>query len=456
MAGQKAAGMQWAALNLGTDPCVKNNPSVWDLRRSQYKSVGIPAGPWMHCHSIADIKFLISVGEQWNAPFIGCNIEDVVTDKLSLQEVGGYLLDFWVNKYQKPVHMPTLPWVQNGQGWQYVDFCYLALEMFPEVPGQEPYLQGWQRCIDHAFEEGAKKVTLLFSTQSPRSVYPNVAHCLYTADNVGVWNEWKDSVPQPIPTGGEVVAAPKLKRPLYGPDHPNGPSKGRDVKDFVKRTLNRLPAQLPVGGDFFPKPPGGFNDTYNAKTVEAVAVVQQYNDITPATGNMGQATLDALWQYADAYSKWVYRLYIPPKPKPLVPALGPLIPGGPSLLNCRLTHQTDGIPHYPAIDAGWIVGLDALAVEDMVVTRASSANVGDACFTKGKSGIEYWYGHLDICPPVGTSLRLGAKVGDIHVHPNGAHVHLGVNAQALTGGKDLQYGYGLDVPTVGEQLRQAA
>jgi peptidoglycan hydrolase-like protein with peptidoglycan-binding domain len=108
----------------------------------------------------------------------------------------------------------------------------------------------------------------------------------------------------------------KLKRPLYGPQDPRGPSRGRDVKDFVKRTLHRLPAQVPVGDRFFPKPPGGFDDVYNAKTVQAVKVVQQFNDIE-ATGNMGQATFDALWQYADAYSKWVYGTWTAPKPKPI-------------------------------------------------------------------------------------------------------------------------------------------
>lgn len=110
-----------------------------------------------------------------------------------------------------------------------------------------------------------------------------------------------------------------LKRPLYGPEDPRGPSRGRDVRDFVKRTLHRLPAQLPVGENFFPKPPGGFDDVYNRKTAEAISVVQRFNDITPATGNMGQATLDALWQYADAYSKWVYRTWTAPEPKPIPP-----------------------------------------------------------------------------------------------------------------------------------------
>lgn len=110
---------------------------------------------------------------------------------------------------------------------------------------------------------------------------------------------------------------PTLRRPLFGPADPRGPSRGRDVRDFVKRTLNRLSAQIPVGENFFVKPPGGFDDVYNEKTAEAVATVQRFNDITPATGNMGQATLDALWQYADSYAKWVYRTWSAPKPKPL-------------------------------------------------------------------------------------------------------------------------------------------
>ena len=169
---------------------------------------------------MADIEFLIQTGIAWNSPFIGCNLEDVVADKLSLQEVGGYLLDFWVNPrspYFGFVHLPTLPWVQNEQGWQHVSFAYFALEMFPEVDPR--YLADWQRCIDHAFNEGAQKVTLLYSTQSPRSVYPNVAHCLYTADNVTVWPEWKDSVAQVIP---------KPEAPDVKPLPPNAKKEFRD------------------------------------------------------------------------------------------------------------------------------------------------------------------------------------------------------------------------------------
>jgi hypothetical protein len=179
----------------------------------------------MHCRSIADIEWLISIAESWKSDLIGCNIEDVVSDKLSLQEVGGVLLDFWVNKYSKPVHMATLPWVQNEQGWQHVAFCTIALEMFPlEGQGQQ-YLDQWEKCIDHAFDEGCKKVTLLFSTTSPRSKYPNVAHCLYTADNVTDWTAWKDSVPQPIPKPEEDIPMP-VPDPWYLKPYKKGTAVG--------------------------------------------------------------------------------------------------------------------------------------------------------------------------------------------------------------------------------------
>lgn len=139
---------------------------------------------------------------------------------------------------------------------------------------------------------------------------------------------------------------------------------------------------------------------------------------------------------------------------PGVPNLGPVVLGGTKLLSLVLTHNTDGIPHYPAIDLGWKVGRDVLAVEDMVVTRPSSANIGDAFYASGSSTIEYWYGHLIVAPAVGRRFRRGEKVGDIAQHPNGPHVHFAMDARPLIG-HDLVYGYGPGIPTVGAQLAKA-
>jgi hypothetical protein len=106
-----------------------------------------------------------------------------------------------------------------------------------------------------------------------------------------------------------------LKRPLFGPHDPRGPSRGRDVRDFVKRSLNR------VETNFFPKPAAGWDDVYNMRVVRAVKILQAANDIE-TTGNMGAETFDLLWrEYADAYAKWVYRAWTAPKPKPLPPEL---------------------------------------------------------------------------------------------------------------------------------------
>lgn len=107
----------------------------------------------------------------------------------------------------------------------------------------------------------------------------------------------------------------KLKRPLYGPDHPKGPTAGRDVRDFVKRTLYRMPAALPVGEDFFPRPDAGFDLVYNRKTVAAINFIRGYED-RPQHRPFGQDDLDALWPHADDFSRWVYRRWNEPQPRP--------------------------------------------------------------------------------------------------------------------------------------------
>lgn len=105
---------------------------------------------------------------------------------------------------------------------------------------------------------------------------------------------------------------PTLRRPLFGPDDPRGPSRGPDVL-VVKRALAKVEAE------FFPKPAGGYDDVYNRRCADAVKTFQRIEDISPATGNLGQRTLDALWPYVDAYGRWRYRTFLVPKPAPPPP-----------------------------------------------------------------------------------------------------------------------------------------
>lgn len=107
---------------------------------------------------------------------------------------------------------------------------------------------------------------------------------------------------------------PKLKRNLYGPNHPKGPSRGADVL-FVKRALRRAGNKLGLGEMFFTMPRDGFNDIYNEKTVEAVNILRSWQQRRPFTGPFRQDDLDALWAISDRYGKWLYLTYKAPKPK---------------------------------------------------------------------------------------------------------------------------------------------
>ena len=198
---QAAAGMKWALMSLNDDPCV-TRPGAWDIERARYRQYGIPQGPWRHCTTFSQIAPFIDRALTWNegrpADVLGLNLEDVFSAGIRLENVAALVRERWtIPTGGAPVHLATLPWVQNGQGWHHVADYYVALELFPlEAP---LYTKEWQACIDHAFAEGLRRVTLMYSTTSPRSTYPNVAHCLYTADNVTDWNEWIDTVPQPVP-----------------------------------------------------------------------------------------------------------------------------------------------------------------------------------------------------------------------------------------------------------------
>lgn len=255
----------------------------------------------------------------------------------------------------------------------------------------------------------------------------------------------------------------KLKRPMRHAMEDKPPTIGTDVQ-IAKWGLLRYGTVGPAGDQFFPRPDTGFTKTYGYAMFKAVRAMQRLEMHTGNTqihrddGDIDdQATFNVIWAHLSSYQRARYVAWQPlpiPAPKPRVPVLGPVVLGQRPLLDLRLTHPTEGIPGYPAIDIGWSAGLDVLAVEDMRVTEASSANIGDAFYAEGASEIEYWYGHLIIAPSVGRTFQRGQKVGDIIWHPNGSHVHFGMDTRALIG-HGLVYGYGSGVPTVGEQLRRA-
>lgn len=146
--------------------------------------------------------------------------------------------------------------------------------------------------------------------------------------------------------------------------------------------------------------------------------------------------------------------------------VGPVQPGGKSLLDMSLTHDTSGIPLFPAVDTAWGGGggVIVIAPEDMVVdTKDTSSSPGEAIYCTGVSTLRHWIGHLDRDWPLDHKFKKGDVIGKTLPIPGQSdHAHWGVNAEALLGkGKELKWGrtgkgprYTLGAPTIREQLRK--
>lgn len=153
------------------------------------------------------------------------------------------------------------------------------------------------------------------------------------------------------------------------------------------------------------------------------------------------------------------------QPKPKVPALGPVIPGGKTILEQDLTHETGGVPHHPAFDdAVGRPGLNVLAPESLLVERVGRAARrdgspnGKSIHALGASGIHYWFGHVEDPAPPGTRVGKGRKIGTISANHEAPHVHVGMDGRKLLGGADFEHhtNYTHGAPTVGAQLLKAS
>jgi hypothetical protein len=253
-----------------------------------------------------------------------------------------------------------------------------------------------------------------------------------------------------------------LQRILYPPDHGKGPVKdGPDVK-AVKRAISR--AGYWKWQDFDDSYSNAF--AHGASDGPGVAGFQWSNGFD-ATGSYGEGTHDKLRKAKvpkggphageDVFDQTAVDLYRSYKPPSKMPDLGPIVKGGKAVTAQDLTHATDGLAYYPAFDDGFAQGVTVIAPEDIEITKASSSNPGDACYAKGKSGLQYWFGHLTSAPGVGKEIAKGAKVG-VTCENNvggGPHVHLGVNVEKLWGsGKQMTHhtNYTHGAPLVGDQL----
>ena len=148
------------------------------------------------------------------------------------------------------------------------------------------------------------------------------------------------------------------------------------------------------------------------------------------------------------------------RPVTTVPQLGPVLEDGLDILLQAPTHNTDGVPAYPAFDSGFgQAGRWIIAPELLTVTRQSGAIGGDAFYATGRSKIDYWFGHIVPAPATGRTYRKGERIARIADQRGTDHVHLGLDVRAITGGRSLLYGrngngpdYTYGAPTIGAQL----
>jgi len=153
-------------------------------------------------------------------------------------------------------------------------------------------------------------------------------------------------------------------------------------------------------------------------------------------------------------------------PTPPVPALGPVKPGGKTVMLHQLTHNTDGFTGvWPAFDDTNVsVGTSVLAPEACKVIDHTGSDGGVGFKVRGASGIIHLFLHCASRPPMSASFVKGAKlssVARITATQGGPHIHYALDTRPLIK-KWLKYGrdgngpdYTYGSPTVGVQLHAA-
>lgn len=225
---------------------------------------------------------------------------------------------------------------------------------------------------------------------------------------------------------------------------------GEDVEG-IRRKLH-LFNRVPLGA--MPKKTAA-RRTYGQGMV-ALCRTAQDDMVIATTGRVDNRMLGLLNKdpnvAADEFADYLLQKYAAQHPPRKVPDLGPVYRGGRSILSQDLTHETDGIPGYPAFDDGWVAGRAVIAPERLEVSGQSSAQEGDAFYAQGESSILYWFGHVVAAPATGRSFRKGETVATI-ARTSTPHVHTGINAAPLIGHQLAHHtDYTHGAPTVGEQL----
>ena len=375
--------------------------------------------------------------------------KDFTSKGISLQDVAQKLAG-----WPKPIHMATLPWVQNDQGWKVLSRCVAALEIFPDeqtniFPGGVYNATITLQCVQHAFDEGLTQVTLMLKTKLPPASYGaqfQVCHSLYTGDDITpsaqAWNMWKQTLQpcvQPAPPPPPNVPLTEKQFPYTGPfvegdrNHPTikGLKRGQIRLGNLKQTL------------------GKETDDFGVDLETALKEFQTDVGITPTSGKYGRNTWLALrsarvpaefpnaGQYAMDARALAYvredaiiRCY--PHPKGALSEI------------CQGLHPTAGLTGNWAIDFCAPGGTKVVAVERAKITRLSGRDpsqgadqvigiFGWSIHYETAEGYRYFsthYGSLSSLS-IGQIVDIGQVLGTVGHWPGDpprSHTHLGVTS----------------------------
>lgn len=261
-----------------------------------------------------------------------------------------------------------------------------------------------------------------------------------------------------------------------------GNPKGFKSKGNTKKAVWRALAHL----GFLPwKNNDEMDSHWNVTTNDAVAAWKRKRGLIPADsndGSWGQKAHDVMlsaWYMKDgqqlpAFDGGSQKLLQEEKagqapPPDKVPDLGPVSPGGLSVLDHDLTHASSGMPTnakgvslWPAFDDTFSAkptgGVKVYAPDDLeVYLKDSSANPGEAMYLKGAQKVDFWLGHIDRDYSLGTKFARGAYIAETvdTTQGGGPHSHWAVNVERLLGaGMALEHhtNYTHGAPLIGDQL----
>ena len=165
---------------------------------------------------------------------------------------------------------------------------------------------------------------------------------------------------------------------------------------------------------------GPFPKLYGPRVAAAVTNFQLDHAVTP-DGRVGRITLEELGPFIDEYGYYLYTGRFPNAPALQLPA------------TFTPTHQTGGLPGFPAIDCFAAAGTVVLAPEDgsiqwpHMINWNQAAHVGGGtCYFQGDN-CTYFLTHFQE-PPRRDLYRQGDRIGVVGAVPHGwwpSHIHEG-------------------------------